>query len=550
MTSISIRCLTPDNRPWRIDWFGELSFPGGTNRRSQPCVRVAISPVLCDPSDQHNLLSATSTDSYAQKQIWLPIGMLPYVQIGDIWQSKRHSHTPDYQRETFRSVSITRETTNFIKAGLPINNEYVLPLAEHPWHRHQTQSYCIIVKLANEKRIVIPCMEMIRFYFGSSSTLLHRLFSSQISHEPLWKSKHHTLESGHLHLKLADGVSGASASDIGRIALNQEARHAARLIFDTCLLALLPGEPVYPYTGFPFIGHTNLTATGKWLSFGDKEDSTFVVYRLESCSHPFPFTSLTYEVSDSSKVRRREKKVSDAPIDEQNAVVANTSGGKQTLSEDDPGRSKSSKEHWVKKKAKFPDLLFKPVIRERYDTVDAPEMLLKKMPEDEKVSVGTSHGNSKVRSVDVVSYTSTDISAYEGKLPEFVREGIKTVTHDAGLDESKVSTSLITPPGYSSPVISLPLLIDEEGEIDPISFCQGNYGEQRVRRGCFVTVNEGEVIHRRALIVEGELAGASPNILEVREYDPRRAIEMLLWQRDHIFSRYRLTPNVTVTSTS
>lgn len=528
MSPISIPYLTPDDRPWRIDWFGELSFPGGTNRRSQPCVRVAISPVICDPSDQQTLLSATSTDSYAQKQRWLPVGMLPYVQIGDIWQSKRYSHTPNYQRETFRSVSIARETTNFIKAGLPIDNEFVLPLTQHPWHRHQTQSYCISVKLANEKRIVIPCIEMIRFYFGSSSTLLHRLFSSQINHEPLWKSKHHSHESGHLHLKLADGVSGASASDIGRIALNQEARHAARLIFDTCLLALLPGEPVYPYTGFPFIGHTNLTATGKWLPFGDKEDSTFVVYCLESCSHPFPFTSLAYEVSDSRKVRRREKKVSDAPIDEQSAVGVNTSGGKQTLSEDDPGKSKASKEHWVKRKARFPDLLFKPVMRERYDTVDVPEMLLKKTPEDEQVSVGMSRGNSKVRSVDVVSHTSTNISEYEGKLPEFVREGIKTVMHDAGLDENKVSTSLITPPGYSSPVISLPLLIDEDGELDPISFCQDNYGEQRVRRGCFVTINEGAVTRCRVFIVEGPIAGATPNILEVDKYEPRKAIELLI----------------------
>lgn len=42
---------------------------------------------------------------------------------------------------------------------------------------------------------------------------------------------------------------------------------------------------------------------------------------------------------------------------------------------------------------------------------------------------------------------------------------------------------------------------------DPISFCQDNYGEQRVRQGCFVGVNEGEVTRRRALIVRVSLQG-------------------------------------------
>lgn len=530
MPLISIPYLTPDDRPWRIDWFGELSFPGGTNRRSQPCVRVAISPLLCDPIDQDTLILAASTDCYEQRQRWLPIGMLPYVQVGDIWQNKRHLHTPNYQQELFKEVEITRETTNFIKAGLSIDNEFILPLNQHPWHRQQTQSYCISVKLANEKRIVIPCMEMIRFYFGSSSSLLHRLFSSQIGFDFLWKTVHRNQQTGHLHLKLANGISGASASDIGRIALNQDARHAARMIFDTCLLALLPGNPVYPYTGFPFTGKTNLFASGKWLSSGAEANSTFVVYRLESCSYPFPFLSLTYEATDSQEVRSKKRQAADQVSDEeeQKAFGKSPRSGKQTLAEDDPGKSKSGKEFRMKTKPRFPDLASKAVWRERYDTVDAPMQLLKGAPEDEQVSVGISHGNGKVRSVDMVCQASTDISAYKGKVPRFVRDGIKAALQNAKQDSHSTSTNLIILPGYSDPVISLPHLVDEDGEIDPISFCLDGYGEQRLRRGCFVEIKEGEISRCQVFIVEGENAVDVPILINAQGFDLKMVMGKLL----------------------
>lgn len=196
MALLQQRPAVSDHRPWRIDWFGELQFPGGTNRRSQACIRVAISPVLCDPANHSALLSAAATDTHVQKQRWLPISMLPYVQVGDIWQEGKHVHSPTYLHESFSDIEISRGTTLFIKAGLAIDNEFILPLNQHPWHRWQTQSYCISVKLSNEKRIVIPCIEIIRFYFGSSSSLLHRLFTSQIAFDHLWKDLHFDSLSG------------------------------------------------------------------------------------------------------------------------------------------------------------------------------------------------------------------------------------------------------------------------------------------------------------------------------------------------------------------
>ena len=38
MPTLSISQLTPDERLWRIDWFGECHYPSG-RRNSQPSVR-------------------------------------------------------------------------------------------------------------------------------------------------------------------------------------------------------------------------------------------------------------------------------------------------------------------------------------------------------------------------------------------------------------------------------------------------------------------------------------------------------------------------------
>lgn len=220
--TLSILQLTPDERMWRIDWFGEFYYPPVLSN-SQPSVRVAISPVLCDPTDSDAMLAATASNLNNQRQISLKVGLLGLVKIGDVWQNGQHISTPNYQTEKFEKLNINKTTSTFIKAGLPINGEFIIPLDEHPWHRLQTMSYCLCVALPNEKRIIIPCVELIRFYFGSSSKLLHLLFTKQITPEDFWKSSHFNNSSGHLHLKLAENLSGMSSADIGRIALDNNA---------------------------------------------------------------------------------------------------------------------------------------------------------------------------------------------------------------------------------------------------------------------------------------------------------------------------------------
>lgn len=454
------------------------------------------------------------------------------VKIGDIWQNGQCAYTPSYQTETFKKLDITKDTTAFIKAGLSLDGEFLLPLNEHPWHRWHTQSYCLSTMLLGEKRIIIPCVELIRFYFGSSSKLLHILFTKLISAELLWKSKHFDDSSGRLHLKLASGLSGMSATDIGRIALDKNAWHAARLIFHTCMSASVQREPIYPYTGFPFTGETDLVASGKWLSNGATPERTFVVYSLKSCSHPFPYTSLSYEVADNKTVCAKSRLRPQGKESQGAATIGKATTTKsQTLADTDPGTSRSSKEHWFTGNPRFPDLTKKLVWRERYDTMDPPAVIfLKSGAQDEQVSVGEcSSSNGEIRNIDIAQGPSYITPAeIDLKRYKFVYDGIKVATQQAKLQAGTTTAGLITLPGYTHPVISLPHLVDENGEIDSVSFCSDGHGGQRLRRGCFVELKEGEKTCYMVFVVEKVSGDLSVKAIKILDFDLKHAMEKLI----------------------
>lgn len=329
--------LTPDDRVWRLDWFGECAYPGTVRRYAQPSIKVVLSPLRCDPADHTALLLPDSTDHQHQHEAWAPIAALPMLAIGDLWQDGRQIASPDYQVEAFKGLTINPESTAFVKVGLALEEHFLLPLSHHPWHRRHTQSYCVAVSLGGQRRLLVPCVEIIRFYFGSSSNFLQRLFTAPLSQESFWTHKHFNSATRHLHLVLANRLSGLSAPDIGRIAESKFAWRAAAGIYASCQKATATGHPAYPYTGFPFEGVTDLVASGLWLPFGDQENATFLAYRLRSCSHPFPFLSLSYEACD----RKARYGTADSSSTGSKSVSRSSScGQKSEVAETDPSANR------------------------------------------------------------------------------------------------------------------------------------------------------------------------------------------------------------------
>ena len=207
----------------------------------------------------------------------------------------------------------------FIKAGVSEDDQFLLPLALHPWHKGSTHSYCIRLRLDGDRHLIVPCMELVRFYFGSSSRLLRLLFRPELRREDLYDPKRSFVapSAEHSHISLSPGLPASSAPDVARLAGD---RHA------WCWAARIGASLAAPHhhghvrTSFPFAGTTSLQVRGLWLPKGDRADATFVVHQVLSCSHPLPFQRLTYRLASLDKLpdpatppRRRQAGPTPAP---------------------------------------------------------------------------------------------------------------------------------------------------------------------------------------------------------------------------------------------
>lgn len=478
---VHFKALTPDSGLWRIDWIGGVTFPIESPRVSQPSIEVSISSVEYDPEDPSVLERSMTTPALGKRRVSMPIGALPVLAIGDIWRDGWRLASPDYVEETFRGVSIapTHESNHFIKAGLSIDGAYVLPLAQHPWHIDHTKSYCVCVNLADSRRVVIPCMELIRFYFGSSSRLIHVLFGG-VADDRLWEQKEFDSAAKRLRLKLASGIKGSSAADVGRIALSDHARRAAKMVYSTCMAHGEARRVAYPYVGFPFLGKTDLKATGRWLPFGSESNRTFVVCRLRSCSHPFPFRSLWYEPHE--KARTSSAKSGGTGGDDQ----ATMDGRGSPLSDGDPSSARTRRSYQMKGESRFPDLERKQVRCERIVAAPADQAFRRRRDGTlEEISFGEGRSGGTAREADFHCATTSAADKIH-EIPVFVLHAMEELKAQA----EGVTVSLADVPGVSARVFPLPYVHcdSETDDVDVIcQFDEGN-GEIRRRRACVLQI--------------------------------------------------------------
>lgn len=513
----SFPSLTPDERIWRLDWFGECAYPGSVRRYAQPCIKVSLSPLRCDPNDHAVFYLPDSTDHQHTNEAWVPIAALPMLAIGDLWQAGKKIASPDYQVEKFRRLEIHPESTAFVKAGLALEERFLLPLSRHPWHRHHTQSYCVSVALADQRRLLIPCIEIIRFYFGSSSNFLQRLFTAPLAPESLWSSKHLNPATRHLHLILANHLSGLSAADIGRIAESKFAWRAAAGIYASCQKATATGHPAYPYTGLPFEGNTDLGVSGMWLPFGDQENTTFLVFQIRSCSHPFPFQSLSYEAG-----RRKARYDSPAKSGEDKKVFSRKGEREEIreVAETDPGSKRTQHSRTLTGPQRFPDLARKQIWRDKIETMPHADVYLKHADGNvEQVAFGEAEGNSATPSIDLEQSAVGEIASKNASLPWFVRMGLKQIAANPAYACANLAVKVVAPQGMTQPVFSLPVVIDDDGVIDAALLFNKSEGSTRQRRGCFVEVtgSAGNSCYR--VILEGGHQGDQPSVHQVTKIE-------------------------------
>jgi hypothetical protein len=485
----SIFAFPKDGNSWRIDWFGDIAFPNRLLRRTQPSVLVHLSRVL-DNSFRENsavLLAPESTFASKQRKVWISVGTLPLLGIGDIWRDGKLEMRPDYELEHFPDLEINSSTTILIKAGLNLEEKgFLLPRAEHPWHMQCTQSYCLMVELPCNRRLIIPCMELIRFYFGSSSNLLTKLFLPPLNRDALYSKPHFDKATGRLTLQLATNISGASAADIGRLHMETTAWRSAAHVGASLLKGSVSGQGAFPQAHFPFEGQTSLIATGKWLSFEEKPCATFIVYSLRSCTHPFPFRALRYDVKDR---RSQSTYVKQGGYNEPHAHTLRkpaTNSRDQHLVDQDASNKLARQAQQIWNTARFPDLAAKTIWKNRVLSAPSAEMMFAGTSAEEvpRAAIGDPGSEQRIRSIDLQTRMNTE-SAYP--VPDFLREIVDELK---GLKDLRID--LLTESEQNGWTIPITALANEDGEINLGLFVEIGANQLRERQVAVFCIKCGQ----------------------------------------------------------
>lgn len=500
---------------WRVDWFGGVAFPDRMLRRTQPSVFVHLSKVidpavLADPSVPVG--PASTLHWKRQFRCWVSVGTTMLLRVGDLWSDQIFVASPEHEVETFENIRIDRSTAQLLKVGHSDDQgNFLLPAAEHPWHMRNTHSYCVRVDLGDGRSMVVPCMELALFYFGSSSELLARLFLPPFDSNALYTKAQIAQPGGGAEIDLADGVPRESAPDVARIALDTRARHAAAGIGASLLRPVPEGvDDLYPQCVFPFEGVTTIEASGKWLSLGSQHQATFMVYRLRSCSHPFPFRALKFR--NAGAKRRRSATDPSAPNGhaEPQRRFGAPDAKTASLRERDASNALAPRPRHLVREIKFPDLRNKPIWSEAAVKAQAPAPIgTPDATQVAAVAVGSPGSSERVRPISLVEA----LGRPDGP-PNFLKPAIERLARLKRLKATVLTASLED--GWTVPV---PYKPDGDGEISPRAFTADG---SRLRRVAAFSVIAARTRHCFA-VIEHQEGGA-----EVHRMDGALCLEDLL----------------------
>jgi hypothetical protein len=381
------------------------------------------------------------------------------VRIGDLWSEQRLVASPEHEVETFNNLRIDRVTTQLLKVGhSDEQGNFLLPAAEHPWHMANTHSYCVRVDLGDGRSLVVPSMELARFYFGSSSRLLAALFLPPFDPNKLYSGLRSVdFFDEDYELDLVDGVPEASGPDIARLAISKPAANAAAMVGTSLLHARAQGAmDIYPKCVFPFEGTTTIKASGQWLSLGGQPQSTFLVYRLRSCSHPFPFENLKVQASGSKRRSSQPAATNSAAASARRRAGA-PDANNQTLRERDASGNLAPRiRRELLREVKFPDLRNKSVWSEAKLAVDAESLAGSPgATAVADIAVGDAGSVQRIRSITIVEA----LGRSDGP-PTFLLPAIERFKRLKRLEVMLLTASIDD--GWTVPI---PYTISEDGEI-------------------------------------------------------------------------------------
>ena len=252
-------------------------------------------------------------------------GYAPVLQPGTIWENGGFRARWPFNQITV-DVTVDQQTTivgPYAQYRVRDGERYFVPAGQFKVDGRVAGSRMALFRatLAGERIIlIVPCMEIFRFYYGHSSRLAFRILRGAMASARHWVYDAEASwvdASGLARIELAPTMDVMDGYTVARFVLDPVGLKRATAVVTRAALARRGTLPIDVLP--PFNGLWRLRARGKWLSYG--QSRAFLVFALVRCEAAVPFRELsvfggtTYgnwrsrterkEPSESAKERRR-----------------------------------------------------------------------------------------------------------------------------------------------------------------------------------------------------------------------------------------------------
>lgn len=224
-------------------------------------------------------------------QVPIGVGQLPGICIGTLWQDGKQISKSVHRKKTFK-LQINTSTVCLARPEDRVDGEELIPSQDHKVSGYGLNSWCLhIAHNGDPAGIIIPAMEVIRFYYAHSTVLSKAIFNGDFVNAPeslvVWDES--GMKGKCCVITRRRHVYDSDCWTIGRILQDAHAMNGAKLILNSKIASHQNRSQVHPKTLFPFEGETTLTA--KCVQVG-KKHKRWLLLTLETCSGPFPYERL------------------------------------------------------------------------------------------------------------------------------------------------------------------------------------------------------------------------------------------------------------------
>lgn len=269
------------------------------------------------PIDLHKLHSFTAENTIFRN---INIKHLLDFTIGSIWKDNKL-----YKKSSILNLGLkfTLSTTKNLIPGKcedlfksdPLKNFMYLHFNKGKFILVPSQGFTIQGSSEHIDFLLIPCVEIARFYYSTSGRMIENIVTGLIGDGDSYIKSQSINNDGHIKVKLGPQLGETDALLCGLLLYNEYATSAARHTSAKYLTDFKNSEPSNKQGGryieakIPFENNVKLSVAGKYIRT-ESAKKVFLVYEITRHHSPCPFLSIGYwPFHDNSQVPESNPKI-------------------------------------------------------------------------------------------------------------------------------------------------------------------------------------------------------------------------------------------------